>query len=41
MKENTKRGALEMSNKKVCFNGVRLSVKRRLFVFDEEHFELN
>ena len=36
--KNTKRGALELSNKKFCFNGVRLSVKCWFFVFDEEHF---
>ena len=40
---NSKRGALELSNKKFCFKGVSWSVKccfffSFFFVFDEEHF---
>ena len=37
-KQNSKRGAFELSNKTFCFNGVRLSVEYGFFVFDEEHF---
>ena len=38
IKENSKHGALELSNKKFCFNGIRLSAKSWFFLLDEEHF---
>ena len=44
MNKNTKSGVLELSNKKFCFNEVRLSVKCWFFVFSvfgEEHTTLN